>query len=250
MRNPKKLLQSLFSFFLWTLIFISLSLTMTPMLVKAEVLHWQKTILMAQNNRTRRIQFDRGATSKTIEDSVVRGTRDIYLLGAKLEQIMEISLSSLENNASFDLVSPMGKILFREVTQSGLVLPSDGDYQIIVGGTRGNANYSLFVSINDAEVTKTLKTKNFQITIWSGCIEGSVTCDKVFYEGTNINTGDSLQLVGKSLHTLCADEITPCRFLGYEFLNGNYRYILTEDGSLSVYQGETLIKEEQGTWQN
>ncbi len=101
---------------------------------------------MAQNNRTRRIQFDRGATSKTIEDSVVRGTRDIYLLGAKVEQIMEISLSSLENNASFDLVSPMGKILFREFTQSSFVLKSDGDYQIIVGGTRGNANYSLLVN--------------------------------------------------------------------------------------------------------
>ncbi|MEA5511754.1 hypothetical protein VB715_18440 [Crocosphaera sp. UHCC 0190] len=207
-----------------------------------------ETTLIAQSNRTRRIQFDRGATSKTVKDSVVRGTRDIYLVGASAQQTMKISLSSLENNAVFDLVTPQGAVIKKEVTSANLVLPLSGDYKIIVGGTRGNATYQLYVEINNAVKTETLKTKNFKITINSNCQEGEVTCDHVSYEGINVNTGESLQLIGKTLHTTCADGITPCRFLGYEFLNGKYRYMVTEDGSLLVYQGEKLLLEEQGTW--
>ncbi|MEA5536914.1 hypothetical protein [Crocosphaera sp. XPORK-15E] len=209
-----------------------------------------ETTLIAQSNRTRRIQFDRGATSKTVKDSVVRGTRDIYLVGASAQQTMKISLSSLENNAVFDLVTPQGTVIKKEVTSVNLVLPLNGDYKIIVGGTRGNATYQLYVEINNAVKTETLKTKNFKITINSNCQEGEVTCDHVSYEGINANTGESLQLIGKTLHTTCADGITPCRFIGYEFLNGKYRYMVTEDGSLLVYQGEKLLLEEQGTWQD
>ncbi|MEA5536814.1 hypothetical protein [Crocosphaera sp. XPORK-15E] len=109
-----------------------------------------ETTLIAQSNRTRRIQFDRGATSKTVKDSVIRGTRNIYLVGASAQQTMKISLSSLENNAVFDLVTPKGTVIKKEVTSANLVLPLNGDYKIIVGGTRGNATYQLFVEINNA----------------------------------------------------------------------------------------------------
>ena len=138
--------------------------------------------LIAQSNRTRRIQFDRGATSSIVKDSVVRGTSDIYLVGALASQTMKISLSSLENNAVFDLVTPKGTIIKQEVTSVNLVLPLNGDYKIIVGGTRGNATYQLYVEINNTETTQTLRTKNFKITINSNCREGEVTCDNVSYE--------------------------------------------------------------------
>lgn len=206
--------------------------------------------IIAQSDRTRRIQFNRGEISATVEDSVVRGTRDIYLLRANQSQIMKISLTSLENNAVFNLVSPNNTILAEEVRDIGLVLPMNGDYKIIVGGTRGNATYNLYVEIYDTVSIQRLRTENVNIVLRSNCIEGAVTCNNVSYEGININTGDSIQLVGKTIHTTCADGVTPCRFLGYEFINGNYRYIVQNDGLLLVYQGEKLILREQGTWQN
>ena len=208
------------------------------------------TTIITQSDRTRRIQFDRGTTSKIIQDAVIRGTRNIYLLRANASQIMTISLTSLENNAVFDLLSPDNKIITQEVTNTSIILPSNGDYKIIVGGTRGNASYELYVQIKDTVSQQILRTKNFKITIRSNCIEGSVSCNQVFYEGININTGDRIQLKGKNIYTTCADGITPCRFLGYEFLNGDYRYFVQNDGLLLVYQGENLILQEEGTWQD
>lgn len=94
----------------------------------------------------------------------------------------------------------------------------------------------------------TLITQNFQITISSNCEEGVVICNNISYQGVNLNTGESIRLVGKTLHRTCADGITPCRFIGYEFRNGNYRYIVTQDGILLVYEAEKLLLEESGTW--
>ena len=114
--------------------------------------------IIAQSDRTRRIQFNQGEISTTVNDSVVRGTRDIYLLRANQSQIMTISLTSLGNNAVFDLVSPDNIILKAEVTDTNLVLPINGDYKIIVGGTRGNANYNLYVEIYDSVSIQRLRT--------------------------------------------------------------------------------------------
>ncbi|WP_413167297.1 hypothetical protein ACL6C3_11445 [Capilliphycus salinus ALCB114379] len=94
-----------------------------------------------------RIRFSRGADSATVENSVVRGSRDVYLLDAKGGQKMDVNISSLEKNAVFDIMAPNGEILNSEETQSSLTLPATGRYEIIVGGTRGNASYKLNVKI-------------------------------------------------------------------------------------------------------
>jgi hypothetical protein len=60
---------------------------------------------------------------------------------------MELKITSLENNAVFDVIAPNGEILKTEATQSSLKLPATGNYEIIVGGTRGNATYKLNVKI-------------------------------------------------------------------------------------------------------
>ncbi len=220
--------------------------SLNPLSIQAK----PSSTIIAQSDRTRRVQFNRGEISTTVNDSVVRGTRDIYLLKANGSQIMTISLTSLENNAVFDLVSPNNTILKQEVTNTNLVLPVNGDYKIIVGGTRGNATYNLYVEIYDVVSIQKSRTENFQITIRSSCIEGSVTCDHVSYEGINVNTGDRIQLAGKIIYTICADGLTPCRFLGYQFSNGDYVYVVKNDGSLLVYRGEKLILTEEGTWQD
>ncbi len=98
-------------------------------------------------DRTIRVKFDRGASSKTVKDSVIRGARDIYLLGANKGQQMNLNITSLEDNAVFDILSPNGQTLQQEARNWSGKLPQNGDYQIVVGGTRGNATYELTTEI-------------------------------------------------------------------------------------------------------
>lgn len=107
----------------------------------------QSVALAVQRDRTERIRFQRGASGATVQSAVVRGDRDTFLVSATRRQIMTVSVTSLEKNAVFDIKSPNGKIIKQEVTNWSGVLPATGDYQIIVGGTRGNASYRLRVSV-------------------------------------------------------------------------------------------------------
>jgi hypothetical protein len=93
----------------------------------------------------------------------------------------------------------------------------------------------------------TLKTKNFNVKITRNCPEGYVTCNDVTYYGRHRKTNASIYLTGKTIHNNCADGVTPCQFLGYEFRNQQYLYRVTADGKLQVYKGRKLILEERGT---
>lgn len=101
----------------------------------------------ANSVRVRRLSFAPGASSAFVEDAVVRGDRDEYLLGAAAGQTMTLSISALEENAVFGVATPDGSVLVTEKTFAELELPQDGDYSIVVGGTRGNASYGLEVEI-------------------------------------------------------------------------------------------------------
>jgi len=103
--------------------------------------------LIAQQNRTRRIEFARGTNSATVEDAVVRGTRDTYLVNARAGQTMTVSITSTEENAVFDIIAPNRRTLKQEATSFTGKLPARGDYRIVVGGRRGNATYNLQVTI-------------------------------------------------------------------------------------------------------
>jgi hypothetical protein len=59
-----------------------------------------------------------------------------------------VHITSLENNAVFDVDAPGGRrTLAQETTDWTGELPRSGDYVISVGGTRGNATYTLEVTI-------------------------------------------------------------------------------------------------------
>ena len=62
-------------------------------------------------------------------------------------------------------------------------------------------------------------------------------------------SGRAITLVGRERHSRCADGVTPCRFLGYEFRNGKTVYFVDTDGHLSVREGERTLLQEAGTWQ-
>ncbi|HMQ05143.1 MAG TPA: hypothetical protein PKD26_14580 [Pyrinomonadaceae bacterium] len=110
------------------------------------------SVLVEADGVTKRIRFAKGKSSATVRGAVIRGETDTYIVGARAEQMMSVSVSSLENNAVFTLQGPDGDYLqdageeddARGVTVS---LPYNGDYRIKVSGTRGNATYRLTVAI-------------------------------------------------------------------------------------------------------
>jgi hypothetical protein len=97
--------------------------------------------------QAKRIEFNAGASSGVVKGSIIRGERSVYLLGAKRGQTMSIDVASTESNAVFDLVGTDGKTVTQEATSWNGVLATDGDYQIVVGGTRGNVEYTMKVEI-------------------------------------------------------------------------------------------------------
>jgi len=100
-----------------------------------------------------KIRFARGKSSTTVSGAVVRGDRDRYYLGASKGQTMSVRITSLENNAVFQVFLPgeqealPGAGEEDDATNWSGELPEDAEYIIVVGGTRGNATYKLTVSI-------------------------------------------------------------------------------------------------------
>ena len=101
----------------------------------------------------RKVRFAKGTSSTTIRGAVVRGDRDRYIVGAKAGQTMKVRITSLEKNAVFQIFfageqeSLQGAGEEDDATNWSGELPADNDYVIVVGGTRGNATYTLTISI-------------------------------------------------------------------------------------------------------
>lgn len=95
----------------------------------------------------------------------------------------------------------------------------------------------------------TLITDNYVVTIDVNCSEGNVSCNDVTYEGVSRKSGNSISLKGETWHSLCADGITPCKFLGYIFKKGSYNYLVYESGLLQITLGENkVLVERNGMW--
>ena len=108
--------------------------------------------LKPPSGKTQRVRFARGRTTAILKGAVVRGTQDRYILGARAGQTMIVHATSREKNAVFTILGPDGTAL--EGTDEGLdatdwtgELPLSGDYSIWVSPTRGNATYTLEVTI-------------------------------------------------------------------------------------------------------
>jgi hypothetical protein len=102
----------------------------------------------ARQNTTR-ITFAKGEATKSVSNSLVREDRDVYLVRASAGQTMHVSIASFENNAAFQVEDDHGEALpdAEEVVRWTGELPEDGDYRIMVLGTRGNATYTLMMAI-------------------------------------------------------------------------------------------------------
>ena len=108
--------------------------------------------LKEPSGKTQRVRFARGRTTAILKGAVVRGTEDRYILGARAGQTMIVHLTSREKNAEFLIQDPNGTAV--EGLDDGLAdtdwtgeLPVSGDYSIWVSPTRGNATYTLEITI-------------------------------------------------------------------------------------------------------
>ncbi len=100
---------------------------------------------------TKTVRFAKGKSSASYDGAVIRGESDVYELGASGGQQMTVSITSLEDNAVFQVEGPGGYLRGAEpgsdrTSWSG-PLPANGKYRVIVGGTRGNATYKITISI-------------------------------------------------------------------------------------------------------
>lgn len=111
------------------------------------------------------LRFPAGGTSASAEGAVIRGDRDVYYVTAKAGQTMEVDISAAEDNAAFSIYLPGSTVAEKdgaiEVTGKTLpkagdmddattwkgTLPASGKYLFMVGGTRGDAEYKLRVTI-------------------------------------------------------------------------------------------------------
>ncbi len=102
------------------------------------------------------LHFARGKNFAMVSGDVVRGDRDVYLIRVHAGQVMSVKLSSLENNAAFDVLEPeaRGSREAKDITGGSDIsqwqgaLSKTGEYKIVVGGTRGNTSYKLQVTVH------------------------------------------------------------------------------------------------------
>ena len=110
------------------------------------------TVIFAEGVR-KRIKFPRGSTSTVINNAVLRDEIDQYILNARAGQKMKVDISSIEDNASFQITRPdktqllPGAGFDDDAKHWSGELPDSGDYTIEVAPTRGNATYRLKVEI-------------------------------------------------------------------------------------------------------
>lgn len=106
------------------------------------------------------------------------------------------------------------------------------------------------VFISSVVSAETLITDNFTIRIEHMCEEGEVTCNTIKFIYSPIDVNKKETIMGKTMHTLCADGITPCRFQGYQFFADGAKYLIYNSGVLEVMDSEgNQLLVEQGTWQ-
>lgn len=116
-------------------------------------------------NLKKDIKFAPGTTSATMDDGIARGDNYVYAITAKAGQTMEVAVTSVEKNAVFAIYLPGAKFVKVDgdtelkgatLQKAGAEddakswsgkLPKSGKYLIVVGSTRGGADYKLKVTI-------------------------------------------------------------------------------------------------------
>lgn len=105
----------------------------------------------AQAGVHQRVRLPHPGGTVTLRGAVVRGDRDRYSIRVRAGQRLTVRITAGEHNAVFQIISPNGHFLpgagegMDAMGWQGRLRLS-GTYTIVVGGSRGNATYTLTVS--------------------------------------------------------------------------------------------------------
>ena len=94
----------------------------------------------------------------------------------------------------------------------------------------------------------TLITPSYSIEINAKWTEYELSCDHVKFTAFDRKSGKSITLIGKTIHAVGADRVTPSHFLGYEFRHGRTKYFVGDDGELQITRGSKVLVQETGEW--
>ncbi len=94
------------------------------------------------------IRFENGPLDFSIDGAVLSGERDRYTLNAAAQETLDVTVTSLESNAVFTVTGPDGtSVSGAEETKWSETLTKDGTYTVLVGPNRGNAAYTLKITV-------------------------------------------------------------------------------------------------------
>jgi hypothetical protein len=99
------------------------------------------------------IRFAVGPLDVDLNGAVISGERARYSLSMLAGETLDVQITSLEGNAVFSILGPdqialPGTEEGKDTIQWAVPIPADGEYSILVGSTRGNATYTLKVSVS------------------------------------------------------------------------------------------------------
>ena len=184
-----------------------------------------------------RIQFTTGDIGEIIEGSILEGDlTPVYVLGASAQQLMQVTLTSLQGTVSLDIESPNGEKLVTGVTETKILLPADGDYLIYINSLSGDATYSLDVLITSVVeyVSVQFQAGTSSATVSGGMLRGET--GPVY--GLVASAGQRMEITITSLEENASfDVLTPSgEYLINEIAGQEFEFssILPEDGEYLI----------------
>ena len=184
-----------------------------------------------------RIQFTTGDIGEIIEGSILEGDlTPVYVLGASAQQLMQVTLTSLQGTVSLDIESPNGEKLVTGVTETKILLPADGDYLIYINSLSGDATYSLDVLITSVVeyVSVQFQAGTSSATVSGGMLRGET--GPVY--GLVAAAGQRMEITITSLEENASfDVLTPSgEYLINEIVGQEFEFssILPEDGEYLI----------------
>ena len=96
----------------------------------------------------RRVQFQRGSSSATVQGKASIALPDTFLVGARAGQTMTVRLTAPRQSVRFLVMSPKTTSLIADNARTWTgTLPETGDYHIIVDADERGGTYSMTISI-------------------------------------------------------------------------------------------------------
>lgn len=116
----------------------------------------------AQAKASRFFRLSGLANHYVLHSRVVRGNRHRFTLRALAGEKLSVHVTAREHNAAFQIIGPGGRALPGAGEGDDAMrwqgrLPVTGVYTVVVGGTRGNAAYTLTINLPARMPTRTMQ---------------------------------------------------------------------------------------------